>query len=155
MIFIFLISVILLFSGAESQARCPRGNPLRSVFCGRGPNRQDCPSGYYCEIDPADRFAICCPQCPRGGQPLPGVFCGDGPNYQPCPYGYECSVHEVDLFAVCCPRSKNVPDKRCRSGFSLRDFYCGRGGRRCPRGYSCNIHPSDRYAICCVGGYRG
>lgn len=43
-------------------AQCSVGNPLPNVFCGRGPNRQDCPSGYFCNIDPVDRFAVCCPQ---------------------------------------------------------------------------------------------
>ncbi|KAL3869863.1 hypothetical protein ACJMK2_042490 [Sinanodonta woodiana] len=41
---------------------CKSGSPLPSIFCGRGPNHQDCPSGYYCNIDPLDRFAVCCAQ---------------------------------------------------------------------------------------------
>lgn len=45
------------------QPSCPGGKtPLNDVFCGRGPDRQDCPAGYECNIDPADRFAVCCPQ---------------------------------------------------------------------------------------------
>lgn len=35
--------------------------PLSGYFCGLGPNRQDCPAEYYCNIHPADRFAVCCP----------------------------------------------------------------------------------------------
>lgn len=32
----------------------------KSIFCGRGPSRQDCPSGTYCDIAPNDAYAICC-----------------------------------------------------------------------------------------------
>ncbi|XP_066269245.1 uncharacterized protein [Branchiostoma lanceolatum] len=40
---------------------CPSGDPfLPGWFCGRGGER--CPAGYYCEIEPADRWAVCCPQ---------------------------------------------------------------------------------------------
>ena len=31
------------------------------MFCGKGPNREDCKAGYKCEIDSADRYAVCCP----------------------------------------------------------------------------------------------
>ena len=30
------------------------------VFCGRGPNREDCKAGYKCNIHPTDRYAVCC-----------------------------------------------------------------------------------------------
>lgn len=30
------------------------------MFCGRGPRSRNCPPGYRCIIDPADRFAVCC-----------------------------------------------------------------------------------------------
>ena len=42
-------------------SECPTGNPLPNVFCGRGPNRQECPTGYLCNIAPDDSFAVCCP----------------------------------------------------------------------------------------------
>ena len=46
-----------------SQTNPCRGNrtPLSDVFCGRGPTRQDCPTGYDCIIAPDDSFAVCCP----------------------------------------------------------------------------------------------
>ena len=44
-----------------SEPFCPYGNPVPGVFCGRGPNRQDCEPGFFCNIDPLDRFAVCCP----------------------------------------------------------------------------------------------
>ena len=30
-------------------------------FCGRGPGREECGTGFYCEIHPSDRYAICFP----------------------------------------------------------------------------------------------
>ncbi|XP_046573234.1 uncharacterized protein LOC124281250 [Haliotis rubra] len=33
-----------------------------NLFCGRGPNHVDCPEQSFCNIDPADRFAVCCPK---------------------------------------------------------------------------------------------
>ena len=62
-------------------------------FCGRG--GQPCPGGYYCVIDPADRFAVCCSQAmeaedntpdpratnPEGGRrPAPGGPAGPAPG---------------------------------------------------------------------------
>ncbi|CAC5359127.1 unnamed protein product [Mytilus coruscus] len=41
-------------------ATCKIGKPLPNIFCGRGPSRQECPKKYYCNIDPVDRFAVCC-----------------------------------------------------------------------------------------------
>ncbi|XP_078584278.1 uncharacterized protein LOC144866627 [Branchiostoma floridae x Branchiostoma japonicum] len=39
---------------------CPSGDPfLPNYYCGRGGQR--CPPGYYCEIEPADAWAVCCP----------------------------------------------------------------------------------------------
>eukprot|EP00105_Crassostrea_gigas_P045916 XP_019930064.1 PREDICTED: uncharacterized protein LOC105346212 [Crassostrea gigas] len=136
--------------------QCDNGQPLPNVFCGRGPSRQDCPSGYFCNIDPTDRFAVCCPErappiatCDIG-KPLPNVFCGRGPNRQDCPSGYFCKIDPVDRFAICCKTNiDNEP--KCQIGVPLRNVFCGRGPNRqnCPRGYSCNIHPADRYAVCC------
>jgi Lustrin, cysteine-rich repeated domain len=47
---------------------CPNGSPLHDTisgarhFCGRG--GKPCPRGYICHTDPADRFAVCCPDPP-------------------------------------------------------------------------------------------
>ena len=41
------------------------------VFCGRGPDRQDCPDGYSCAIDATDRYAVCCPNGPTPPEPTP------------------------------------------------------------------------------------
>jgi len=41
---------------------CPdEKKPLDGYFCGRGPNRQDCPSSHHCVISPVDAYAVCCP----------------------------------------------------------------------------------------------
>ncbi|VDI42834.1 Hypothetical predicted protein [Mytilus galloprovincialis] len=45
-----------------SLSACTTGSPLLGINCGRSPDRQDCPEGYWCKIDPLDRFAICCPE---------------------------------------------------------------------------------------------
>uniref|UniRef100_A0A8W8NQL2 Uncharacterized protein n=1 Tax=Magallana gigas TaxID=29159 RepID=A0A8W8NQL2_MAGGI len=55
------VCLLGLFIVVLSQ-QCDNGPPLLNVFCGRGPSRQDCPSGYFCNIDPTDRFAVCCPE---------------------------------------------------------------------------------------------
>ncbi|CAH1787382.1 unnamed protein product [Owenia fusiformis] len=39
-----------------------KGRDRKPIFCGRGPSRQDCPSGFECNISPTDRFAVCCPK---------------------------------------------------------------------------------------------
>jgi hypothetical protein len=54
----FLLCVLHVFQ--KPVGTCEVGCPLPDVFCGRGPSRQKCPRGYYCNIDPADRFAVCC-----------------------------------------------------------------------------------------------
>mmetsp|Transcript_7272 Transcript_7272/g.15884 ORF Transcript_7272/g.15884 Transcript_7272/m.15884 type:complete len:429 (+) Transcript_7272:259-1545(+) len=47
--------------GAET-VRCPDGQKgIPNTFCGRGPNRVDCKEDEFCNIDPADRYAFCCP----------------------------------------------------------------------------------------------
>ncbi|KAL3869859.1 hypothetical protein ACJMK2_042487 [Sinanodonta woodiana] len=57
------ILLLVVCSYADDTPKmCKSGSPLPSIFCGRGPNHQDCPSGYYCNIDPLDRFAVCCAQ---------------------------------------------------------------------------------------------
>ena len=54
-------------AAAENNgASCEYGDYLPGVFCGRGPTRQDCPQDYFCNIDPTDRFAVCCPGMIRG-----------------------------------------------------------------------------------------
>jgi hypothetical protein len=100
-------------------AKCTSGVPLTNsfgteLFCGRGLNRVECPSGSQCVIDPLDRFAVCChdpvsttPKC-TGGQPLTNaygieLFCGRGLNRVECPAGSQCIIDPTDRFAVCCP----------------------------------------------------
>jgi hypothetical protein len=34
---------------------------LEGYFCGRGPNRRECPSTHYCNVAPNDAYAVCCP----------------------------------------------------------------------------------------------
>jgi len=40
--------------------RCTLGTEIPDLFCGRGPGREECPSGSFCLIHPTDVFAICC-----------------------------------------------------------------------------------------------
>ena len=41
---------------------CPDGqDPIPDTFCGRGLNRSNCAEDKFCFIEPADRFAVCCP----------------------------------------------------------------------------------------------
>ena len=46
--------------------RCKVGLPVKDpisgkeLFCGRGPNRVECPYGTTCVIHPTDRYAVCC-----------------------------------------------------------------------------------------------
>ena len=84
--------------------RCPDGDsslPEQSSsggykFCGRGPGREECGRGFYCEIHPSDRYAICCP-----GKLLPDSlsdfyvmdsggfkFCGRDPWREDCGRGF-------------------------------------------------------------------
>ncbi|KAK3595251.1 hypothetical protein CHS0354_010858 [Potamilus streckersoni] len=58
----YICFIVLITCSLALDTPCEFGSPLPSVFCGRGPNRQDCPSGYFCHIDPLDRFAVCCAQ---------------------------------------------------------------------------------------------
>ena len=49
--------------------RCKVGLPVKEpisgkeLFCGRGPNRDECPYGTSCVIHPTDRYAVCCNDC--------------------------------------------------------------------------------------------
>lgn len=45
------------------ETPCENGKaPLDGYFCGRGPNRRECPSNHQCMIAPNDAYAVCCPQ---------------------------------------------------------------------------------------------
>ncbi|XP_076095559.1 uncharacterized protein LOC143066552 [Mytilus galloprovincialis] len=97
----------------DNDPKCRVGQPLSNVFCGRGPNRRDCPKGYYCNVHPTDKYAVCCrndnvPIC-RVGQPLSNINCGRGLNRQNCPRGYYCNVHPTDKYAVCCRNVYMLP----------------------------------------------
>ncbi|CAF0948244.1 unnamed protein product [Rotaria sordida] len=35
---------------------------LVGYFCGRGPDRRECPQTHYCHIAPNDAYAVCCPR---------------------------------------------------------------------------------------------
>ncbi|KAK7500030.1 hypothetical protein BaRGS_00008577, partial [Batillaria attramentaria] len=48
-----------------------RSGQTVEAFCGRGPSRMDCPSGYQCNIAPNDAYAVCCPSA-GGGSTKPG-----------------------------------------------------------------------------------
>jgi len=59
---IIAISVLFIDALAIKSDVCGNGKaPLAGYFCGRGPNRQDCPSSHHCVISPVDAYAVCCP----------------------------------------------------------------------------------------------
>ena len=65
---VLMIFITLAVFATQAQSRekkktsCAKGRtPLSGIFCGRGPTRQDCPSGYQCIIAPDDTSAVCCP----------------------------------------------------------------------------------------------
>jgi hypothetical protein len=71
----------------DPPAMCPNGaEPLGGAFCGRGGS--PCPTGFACNIDPADRFAVCCPDSVPPTQPPPNCIvtgcnsevCTDNPD---------------------------------------------------------------------------
>jgi hypothetical protein len=56
--------------------------PLDGYFCGRGPNRRECPSTHQCAIAPNDAYAVCCPrtqQSPELNSNKRGI-CPSSPN---------------------------------------------------------------------------
>ncbi|KAI0220433.1 hypothetical protein LSAT2_028108 [Lamellibrachia satsuma] len=59
------VAVVLWNGPATAENVCEFGKPQmycgKEVFCGRGPNSQDCADGYKCKIDATDRYAVCCP----------------------------------------------------------------------------------------------
>uniref|UniRef100_A0A8W8P3R2 WAP domain-containing protein n=1 Tax=Magallana gigas TaxID=29159 RepID=A0A8W8P3R2_MAGGI len=57
------VCLLGLFIVVFSQ-QCDNGEPLPNVFCGRE-SSQACPSSYFCNMDPTDRFAVCCPLSER------------------------------------------------------------------------------------------
>lgn len=66
--FFFILSAIVainaLFIDAVAIKKDICGNgeaPLTGYFCGRGPNRRNCPSTHHCVISPVDAYAVCCP----------------------------------------------------------------------------------------------
>jgi len=71
--------------------------PLANYFCGRGPNRKECPENYRCTISPVDAYAVCCPQsqpivkagkCPKQtGVGICIARCNDDSN---CPNNQKC-----------------------------------------------------------------
>ncbi|XP_041360346.1 uncharacterized protein LOC121376517 [Gigantopelta aegis] len=69
LVFLFLgVSFVMSTSQSERATfnPCKIGSPVLNdigmrLFCGRGLHRVTCPAGSHCLIDPADRFAVCCP----------------------------------------------------------------------------------------------
>ena len=82
---------------------CEHGKPLEGIFCGRGPNRQDCPAGSSCNIAPDDSYAVCCPDLTTAAPPA------GAPTFKNCPVdkvvlfthmdNYVKIEEEVDLIA--------------------------------------------------------
>jgi len=52
----------MLLVEKKQKTPCANGQaPLKGYFCGRGANRQDCPSTHECVIAPNDAYVVCCP----------------------------------------------------------------------------------------------
>lgn len=95
----------------NSPIICPGGeDPIPDTFCGRGVDRADCASDEFCFIEPADRFAVCCPypeNCcdPEAYEPSEwGSFCCSDGNWYPVDGsgGGNCNGEGL-LASVACP----------------------------------------------------
>ncbi|XP_078658591.1 uncharacterized protein LOC144903978 [Branchiostoma floridae x Branchiostoma belcheri] len=68
---------------------CPNGGQYLSINCGRGVGRRDCPSTHSCQVHPADRWAVCCPNTVAGECPdTTGMF---GICVEACSSDADCS----------------------------------------------------------------
>ncbi|KAK7108363.1 keratin-associated protein 10-4-like [Littorina saxatilis] len=137
------------------------------AFCGRGPSRITCPSGWKCNIAPNDAYAVCCqnndvnPAPPTLPPPAPIITCA----MMLCDVGFTCRDVAQSDGTVSSQCLANVPassnERNCASGKPLltqnaagsgvTEAFCGRGPSRitCPSRYRCNVEPADAYAICC------
>ncbi len=94
---------------------CQNGQaPLAGYFCGRGPNRQDCPSAYKCVIAPNDAYAVCCPRCKQAVTKVTKPIGKPGS----CP-------PPSDLIDICTADCSN--DNDCKGNFKC----CGSCPRTC------------------------
>ena len=57
----FILVAQVTSKGTKKNPCGKNGQPLKNVFCGRGPTRQNCKAGYECVIAPNDSYAVCCP----------------------------------------------------------------------------------------------
>ncbi|XP_063436573.1 uncharacterized protein LOC134718004 [Mytilus trossulus] len=82
---------------------CPVGLPLPGFNCGLIPNPDKCPAGSFCNVDPMDRFGVCCldRRCPV-----------DQGSYFHC-YGH---YHRYCKDDSSCPKGK----KCCKQGCSYK-----------------------------------
>jgi hypothetical protein len=84
---------------------CPTGEPLKGAFCGRGGS--PCPAGFTCNIDPLDRFAVCCsddvspppPKCVVTG--CNSEVCTDNPDIATICVVPSCEVSCTIKFGTC------------------------------------------------------
>ncbi|XP_019631664.1 PREDICTED: uncharacterized protein LOC109475460 [Branchiostoma belcheri] len=122
---------------------CPSGAPYLPISCGRTVPRQDCPRTHYCEIDPLDRWAVCCPnnigRCPEVREDQVGI-CVELCTKDSCPMGQLCCSNgcghtcQDPVFDVNPGRRRPTPEKRTcpidivivvdlSSSLSMYDFY--------------------------------
>ncbi|KAK3595252.1 hypothetical protein CHS0354_010860 [Potamilus streckersoni] len=142
---VVIVLLVVCISAIDAQKTCKFGSPLPSVFCGRGPNHQDCPTGYFCNIDPLDKFAVCCPQelslievtkpgtCPK--PPPIGSCVEQCSSDKECPGGQKCCSngcgHTCQTPIVRSQRTCPIP-----SGFGTCVEECS-SNADCPRGRIC------------------
>jgi len=98
----------------KRDEKCPSGKIEHpdGIFCGRGVDRQDCPSGYSCVIAPDDSFAVCCsdPVNPPTEE-AEGVLCGAGTKFETwCELGEECCNNSC---GICIPLGRGCIKKLC------------------------------------------
>ena len=71
LVLIFVVAFGILAAQVASQDpeenSCGSNRTKLNTFCGRGPTRQDCPTGYECIIAPDDSYAFCCSIRTGGG----------------------------------------------------------------------------------------
>ncbi|KAL8613702.1 hypothetical protein ACOMHN_029794 [Nucella lapillus] len=97
--------------------------PSVVAFCGRGPNRTDCPPTHYCNIHPADLYAICCRRTQKPGQcpnlPGPGICISQCKSDRDCKDDDKCCSNGCGRICI-----KPVPVVTCAAVLCIVGTKC-------------------------------